>query len=211
MANLVQTQSSVTVVLLDADGVTQTTPPSFIEGVRALCPNDTQADDFIRDLFAAEKPCLAGQGDFLEVMASIFAAYDVSVPVNQALTLWQQIDPVHEVLALAQALKSSGYKVGLATNQQAQRAWIMLEHLPYCGLFDHLFFSFELGVAKPEAAYFEKILQRLAVAPAQALFIDDHQRNVDSAAAVGLQAEQYHVHDGIERLANLLRDRGVRF
>ena len=56
MVKLNQTQASIAVVLLDADGVTQTTPSTFINDVRALCPDADRADAFVRDLQITPPP-----------------------------------------------------------------------------------------------------------------------------------------------------------
>lgn len=56
------------------------------------------------------------------------------------------------------------------------------------GLFDHCFLSYELGLVKPDAAIFERVAADLQRDPAEILFIDDNQINVDGARAAGFQA-----------------------
>jgi putative hydrolase of the HAD superfamily len=58
------------------------------------------------------------------------------------------------------------------------------------GLFDRRFLSFELGLAKPDAAMFERVVDDLAIEPAAVLFLDDNQVNIDGATAVGLTAQR---------------------
>jgi len=67
----------------------------------------------------------------------------------------------------------------------------MRKVLQYDRHFDEQFYSCELGVAKPDGAYFTAILDRLALSPDRVLFIDDNAKNVEAARAVGLTAWVY--------------------
>jgi len=53
--------------------------------------------------------------------------------------------------------------------------------------FDHCYYSFEMGLRKPNAPIFEKVLQNHGLDPAQTLFIDDTQANIATAQKLGLQ------------------------
>ena len=55
-------------------------------------------------------------------------------------------------------------------------------------LFDRLYPSFELGVAKPDPTIFKLVLDDLDLAPEEVVFLDDHQINVDAAESVGITA-----------------------
>ncbi len=55
-------------------------------------------------------------------------------------------------------------------------------------LFDRKYLSFELGLAKPDAAMFEHVIADLACDPSQIVFLDDNQINVDAAQRSGIQA-----------------------
>lgn len=57
-------------------------------------------------------------------------------------------------------------------------------------LFDRHFPSYELRLAKPDRAIFERVAELLAVAPGRTVFFDDNQVNVDSAADVGFVAHR---------------------
>jgi putative hydrolase of the HAD superfamily len=57
--------------------------------------------------------------------------------------------------------------------------------------FDHVTFSCELRLFKPQAAIYEHSFQGLKVAPEETLFIDDKIENVEGARAVGMNAELF--------------------
>ena len=52
--------------------------------------------------------------------------------------------------------------------------------------FDDLIFSAEVGLAKPDRRIYELALGRLHVQPAEAIFVDDVQINVEAAQAIGM-------------------------
>jgi putative hydrolase of the HAD superfamily len=58
------------------------------------------------------------------------------------------------------------------------------------GLFDRLFLSFQLGLVKPDAAIFHRVVDDFGFEPDEILFLDDNQINVDGARSVGLRAER---------------------
>ena len=73
------------------------------------------------------------------------------------------------------------------------------------GLFDVVFCSGDEGVAKPDPVAFERTLERLGVAPQEAIFIDDSPRHVAAARALGVHAIHFTTADALEeQLAELL-------
>jgi len=58
-------------------------------------------------------------------------------------------------------------------------------------LVDELVYSHECGLSKPDPGTFALVCCRLAVEPAQTVFLDDHGPNVEAARRAGLHAVQY--------------------
>jgi putative hydrolase of the HAD superfamily len=67
----------------------------------------------------------------------------------------------------------------------------MRANLPYDQHFDHQFHSFELGVAKPDPAFFRHIVDTLGVDARATVFVDDVLANVRGAQAAGLNAVHF--------------------
>ena len=61
-------------------------------------------------------------------------------------------------------------------------------------LFDHYYFSDEIGQVKPDPEIFDHVIRDLGVPPARIAFFDDTPVNIEAALTVGLNA--FHV-DGI--------------
>ena len=74
-------------------------------------------------------------------------------------------------------------------------------------MFHHNFPSFMVGKLKPDAEYFEHVLDALGIAADRALFVDDNRINVEAARAVGLHARQV---PRFEALAPTLAELGIR-
>src|SRR5207253_561570 len=63
-------------------------------------------------------------------------------------------------------------------------------------LFDDVIVSAEVGVAKPEPRIYALAAERLGLPPAECVFIDDAERNVDAARATGMHAVYFRVDGG---------------
>jgi len=66
--------------------------------------------------------------------------------------------------------------------REAERRWGFEE------ITDDIVYSHEVGLRKPDPAIYALATERLVVDPAEVLFLDDAQVNVDAAAAVGWHA-----------------------
>ncbi len=199
----------VSTVLFDADGVIQAPPPDWFASWGALIEDSTRAEDFLKDIFAAELPFLTGGPGLASAVQSVLDKWQSHRSVDDALALWTHISPAPAMLALVEATRRTGASVALATNQQPHRYQFMIESLAYRTRFDHLFVSCEMGVAKPAQAFFLTIIEKLQLPPSALLFIDDNADNVSAAAAVGINAALFHLREGEARLGTLLRQHGI--
>jgi putative hydrolase of the HAD superfamily len=76
---------------------------------------------------------------------------------------------------------------------------ILDEKLGILHRFDLVVNSARVGVKKPDPAIYHLTLERLAVAPQQAIFVDDMPENVAAAAALGIHA--IHFEDQYQAVA----------
>ena len=92
------------------------------------------------------------------------------------------------VLDLIHRLRQRGrHKLAVLSNNPPGLAqW--LDDWKILDLFDEVFCSGDEGVAKPDPAAFVITLERLGVAPEEAVFIDDTLGHVETAQALGLHA-----------------------
>lgn len=62
-------------------------------------------------------------------------------------------------------------------------------------LFDGIFCSAEMGLKKPEKAYYQSIINTLGVDPSEIIYYDDALENIESARSLGIRAVHYRSID----------------
>jgi putative hydrolase of the HAD superfamily len=200
--------SRVRHVLFDADGVLQNLPGGWYAAMEPYLGD--RARDFLHETWKDELPMLAGRGDYLPVLEATLVRYGVSTPVTEVYdAVWKNIVLIEESLKLVRALKRSGYGVHLGTNQECYRGAHMRTVLGYDDLFDVSCYSYDLGVAKPDPAFFTQAAERLGADASTILFIDDNSRNITGARTAGLPAEQWDLTQGHAVLNEILTTHGV--
>ncbi|HZP35887.1 MAG TPA: HAD family phosphatase [Methylomirabilota bacterium] len=70
-------------------------------------------------------------------------------------------------------------------------------------LFDDIVVSAEVGMAKPAPEIFRLAAERLGLPPAACVFVDDWDRNIEAARAVGMTAVLHRVDKGDDLRAQL--------
>ena len=201
---------TVTTLLLDADGVLQRVPNGWEESMRpALEGRVSDVDGFLAEAYDAERPALTGTVRWLDVLPGLLERWGIPAAYDDLVRIWLSIEPVPGMHEVVQGLRQRGIRCCLATNQDVVRGEFMRDELGYGDLLDETFYSYELGVAKPDPAYFTTILGRLDARPGETLFVDDNHRNVEAARSVGLHAEHWAHTDGLDALREHLAGHGL--
>lgn len=199
---------TIDAVLFDADGVIQR-PTVDWRATLATFVETGSTDEFVLDLMTAEGPSLVGKGDFRDAIVDVLERWGSTTPAEEVLDLWRRFEAEPVVVELIQQLRAAGIGCHLATNQQAYRRAIMHDERGYGDWFDQTFYSCDLGVAKPDPAYFKTILRTIDRPASSVLFVDDNAANIESALGVGLHAELYDLASGTDALRELLRRYGL--
>lgn len=98
---------------------------------------------------------------------------------------WRVYDDVRPAL---EALAAAGLRLAVISNWD-DRLPRVLRALDLASAFDAIVVSHEVGVEKPHAAIFEAAVERLGVAPQEAVHVGDSQvEDVEGARAAGLRA-----------------------
>jgi putative hydrolase of the HAD superfamily len=79
-------------------------------------------------------------------------------------------------------------EVGVLSNTNALHWNGQRQHERVRALFTRTYLSYELGVVKPDLEIFAHVIDDLACEPAQILYFDDNQVNVDAARVAGIDA-----------------------
>ena len=71
--------------------------------------------------------------------------------------------------------------------------------------FEKVYFSFELGMRKPDSAIFEFVIKEHNLLPKNTLFVDDNLQNIESAEKLGLKV--WHLQKGEEDVIDLFANK----
>lgn len=196
-------------LLLDCDGVLQQVGgDGWRAEIRRRLGEDT--DDFVRAVDDLEAPALRGEADFPDGLEQVLARFGVDLDAAELYAaLWETITVQPAAWGVAEEAAAAGVRVHLATNQHPRRARLMRRTLGYERITENAFYSCELGIAKPDPAFFESVVDRLDSRPGRVAFVDDSRRNVEAAQAVGLRAVHWHLGEGDGVLRTRLREVGV--
>ena len=97
----------------------------------------------------------------------------------------KRVELVPEVFELARTLRDHGIKTAIFSNVFAMNARELKKHGAYDG-FDPVLLSYEAGCAKPDVAFYELAVQKLDLPPEEILLIDDQDKCLSPAKAMGM-------------------------
>jgi putative hydrolase of the HAD superfamily len=132
-----------------------------------------------------------------------FTAKQIDQLLEQDARMWMNLNPA--MLAWIPRIKQAGFRLGILSNMPAGVLSYMMPRFPWLGQFDHLTWSCEPGIVKPDPAIYLHTVKKLGVAPDRALFIDNLEKNTAGAEAVGMHAALFQ---DVEQLQGDLERRG---
>jgi putative hydrolase of the HAD superfamily len=99
---------------------------------------------------------------------------------------WTRVNP--DMLHLARQLKEAGLKIAILSNMQVDMLRVMRAKFEWLSDFDVQMYSCEVGMVKPSDEIYLECARRLGIDPKQALFLDDKDKNIAGAEAVGMHS-----------------------
>lgn len=113
---------------------------------------------------------------------------------DQILAAWNAVlldFPQHRLTFLQELSKK--YRLFLLSNTDS----IHISHFEeqngkgfyeaFYNCFEKVYFSFEMGMRKPDSAIYQRVLNEQELDPATVLFVDDKKENTDAAAELGIK------------------------
>lgn len=89
-------------------------------------------------------------------------------------------------VAILGELRAAGVPCYALSNWSAEKFPVARARYAFLGWFDGIVISGDVGVTKPDPLIYQRFLERHAVDPASAVFVDDTPANVAAAAALGM-------------------------
>jgi putative hydrolase of the HAD superfamily len=118
-----------------------------------------------------------------------FTAAQIEQLMEQDAAMWMDLNPA--MMAWIPKIKQAGFRLGILSNMGYGVLDFMRPRFEWLNEFDQLTWSCELGVVKPDPAIYLHTVKKLKVSPDQALFIDNLEKNIVGAEAVGLHANLF--------------------
>jgi len=116
---------------------------------------------------------------------------------------WRRAQVAIEVnIALVRALRPP-FRCSVLSNADLSLRGRLQGELALHSYFDDIVVSAEVGMAKPGAEIFRLAADRLGLPPEVCVFVDDWDKNVDAARAVGMQVVLHRVDQGHDLPAQL--------
>ena len=124
--------------------------------------------------------------DFEHKLAALLVRRDgTNVPAEGLLErMFAHFEHQPQMSALIRRARGHGIKTALLSNSWGNS----YPRETWEGMFDDIVISGEVGLRKPEPEIFLLAAERIGLAPAECVFIDDLELNVDGARALGMIA-----------------------
>ena len=183
-------------ILFDMGGVVITlAQPQAIERFKALGLKDAE-----QRLDAYTQQGIFGDLESGKITDEVFRR-ELSVLVGRKLT-WQEClnawkgycgDVPKRNLRKMKELRERGYRVVLLSNTNPfMMSWVMSNEFDGEGhslayYLDAAYESYKCGAMKPDAKFFNAVIEGERLIPSETLFIDDGPRNIEAAKALGIQ------------------------
>ncbi len=106
---------------------------------------------------------------------------------------------------LAETTTGASPSVHALSNYPEWYVWIE-DKLRLSRFLEWSFVSCQVGLRKPDPKLYEHVLRTLDAAPEDCLFVDDRQKNLDPAAALGMRT---HLFQGADPLREALVAEGI--
>ena len=132
-----------------------------------------------------------------EMFANISA--ETGVAAEQIRREWMDMVSINEKLVefIKNARKS--YPVYLLSNALSGFLREILDKNSLWELFDGVFISAELHLAKPDPEFFRECLKKIGVPAAEAVMIDDNAKNLEGARSVGIDTILFRDNESFEK------------
>ena len=108
-----------------------------------------------------------------------------------------------EVIEIIKKLKEKGYKIYLLSNTNEFMYQKRIKSIEY--LFDGLVLSYRIHAIKPHDAIYKCLIDTYNLNPEETLFIDDRQKNIDTAHKFGLKGRKVEP-DSVEDIRKVLKE-----
>lgn len=151
------------------------------------------------DRIKAEIVALGDVGQLTEAETYQKISERTNVPPEQIAREWLELVTINqELVSFVKQIKGK-YPVYLLSNAIEPFLTRILEQYALKDLFDKIYISSEMKIAKPAPAFYQYVLADLGLDPANAVMIDDNPANIAGAASCGIDGIVFSSNDAFRR------------
>jgi putative hydrolase of the HAD superfamily len=191
--------------LFDFGGVLTT---SVWDSFEAFCRSEGLDASAVKDLFRRDPEAIAdlrgletGKLSESEFEASFGRRLGLRKSEHLIDSMFAGMKPLEPMVAAVREIRRGGVLTGLISNSWSTAHY---DRDLLAELFNEIVISAEVGLHKPQPEIYRLAAERLAVEPAECLFVDDLRENCVGAEAVGMTAILHRDADEtVARLAKL--------
>ncbi len=139
-----------------------------------------------------------------------FVMHSLDLPESEIESFYDQFfggDVVdYEIIKTITALRPQ-YTTALLSNAWDDLRQLMVKKWKIESAFDQIFISAEIGIAKPDERIYKFTLEKLGIAPEEAVFVDDFIENIEAARVLGMHGIHFKEPEAAMReLRDLLKN-----
>ncbi|WP_328993034.1 HAD family phosphatase [Kribbella sp. NBC_01245] len=195
-------------VVFDIGGVLLDWNPNYL--YEELIPDQEQREHFLTNIATSEWNMRQDAGrawaDAVEELSALHPQHAEWISAYDTGWLKMVRGVIEDTVQLLEELRAAGIPTYALTNFSAEKWQVALEAFPVLRGFDGTVVSGVEETVKPDEKIYRILLERYDLDAARTFYTDDVQRNVDTARAVGLQAELF---TGAADLRQQLKDHGL--
>jgi len=195
-------------LILDFGGVITT---NFHAALRTFCVREGLAPDALEQLFRDDPVVRAflidaergrvSQGELEIVLGNALGIDSVGLLGRVAADL----RPCQPVLDLAEHARTAGTIVGVLSNSWGTDTHDVYDTYNLDDRFDSVVISDKVGMRKPDEDIYLLMVDKLGVAPADCVFVDDTPANLSPAQALGMAVVHFtDVATGVAEIRSLI-------
>ena len=143
-------------------------------------------DDKTADEIKADIVARADLGIISEEEMQREIAARTGVPADQIRPQWLELVNINGLLVDYIRSLRGKHQVYLLSNAIGPFLHKVLEDNDLYSLFDRVFISSEMGIAKPDVSFYERVLSETGAKAGDAVMIDDNAKNIAGAVEAGI-------------------------
>lgn len=188
------TENNVEVIVFDLGGVLIDWNPRYLFR-KLFAGDDARMEYFLTSV------CHQGWNEkqdagrpFAQAVAELCVEHPEWQPFIRAyFDRWPEMlgGAIDGTVAVLKRLKADGFPVYALTNWSAETFPFARQRFEFLQWFDGIVVSGEENMKKPDARFFQILLDRHQIDAPKSLFIDDVWHNIEGAAAVGMQTHHF--------------------